>query len=56
VLFRSLDGTRPPQDILRQMVDRLQIRKFEVKQPSLNAIFLEAVGHSPSEEKGGVHL
>jgi ABC-2 type transport system ATP-binding protein len=51
----TLDGTKPPQEILRQIVDKLMIRKFEVKQPSLNAIFLEAVGHTPSDEKGGNH-
>lgn len=37
------DGTRP-QEILRELSARLDIRKFEMVQPSLNAIFLELVG------------
>ncbi|MGD0338418.1 MAG: ATP-binding cassette domain-containing protein [Bacteroidota bacterium] len=35
-------------DILRQLVQRLEIRKFEIMEPSLNSIFIDVVG-----SKGG---
>jgi ABC-2 type transport system ATP-binding protein len=42
------------QNILKQAVqDNVTIRKFEIKEPSLNEIFMEAVG--ADEEEGGDH-
>ncbi len=37
------DGTNP-QDILRAIVDKLTIRKFDLSEPSLHEIFVRAVG------------
>ncbi|MHC4515675.1 MAG: ABC transporter ATP-binding protein [Planctomycetota bacterium] len=37
------DGT-DPQDILRAIVDKLTIRKFDLSEPSLHEIFVRAVG------------
>jgi len=37
------DGAKP-QDLLRVLVDRLEIRRFDVREPSLHEIFLRAVG------------
>ncbi|SRR5713101_4565182 len=37
------DGLRPP-DVLRDLSQRLAINKFEVREPSLQSIFLEIVG------------
>ncbi|MBN2425397.1 MAG: ATP-binding cassette domain-containing protein [Calditrichaceae bacterium] len=33
-----------PQDFLKKIIDRVEIRKFELREPSLNDIFIEAVG------------
>jgi len=41
--LRLADGLRPG-DALRQIVSRLLIKKFEVREPSLESIFLEKVG------------
>lgn len=35
-----------PQDLLKAIVGKLQVRKFEVKMPSLHEIFVELVGGS----------
>ncbi|MDH4195852.1 MAG: ABC transporter ATP-binding protein [Candidatus Aminicenantes bacterium] len=35
-----------PQEILRQAAGRLRVNRFEVQEPSLNAIFIEKVGVS----------
>jgi ABC-2 type transport system ATP-binding protein len=37
------DGAKP-QDLLRVLVERLEIRRFDVREPSLHEIFLRAVG------------
>ncbi len=33
-----------PQDLLYKLVDKIKINKFEVREPTLNAIFIEKVG------------
>jgi len=33
-----------PQDLLKQLVGRIAVHKFEVKEPTLNAIFIDKVG------------
>ena len=43
-----LNESARPTDILRDLMDKLEIRKFELTQPSLNAIFLDVVGGSSS--------
>jgi len=40
----KLRDSGDPQEILRQAVGRLRIGKFEIQEPSLNAIFIEKVG------------
>jgi ABC-2 type transport system ATP-binding protein len=42
----KLRDSGDPQEILRQAVGRLRIGKFEIQEPSLNAIFIEKVGAS----------
>jgi ABC-2 type transport system ATP-binding protein len=37
------DGTEP-QDILKQLVDRLTIRRFDTREPSLHEVFIRTVG------------
>jgi len=41
-----------PQDLLQKLVGKININKYEVKEPSLNAIFIEKVG--VSDEKNTV--
>jgi len=38
-----------PQDLLLKVVNKLQINKFEVKEPTLNAIFIDQVGEKRNE-------
>jgi ABC-2 type transport system ATP-binding protein len=33
-----------PQDLLKKLVGRIRVRKFEIKEPTLNAIFIDKVG------------
>ncbi len=40
----QLDDDADPQAILAHIVGRLEIRKFELREPSLHSIFLHAVG------------
>jgi ABC-2 type transport system ATP-binding protein len=40
----TLDDGANPQDLLRQLVDRLTIRRFDTREPSLHEIFVRAVG------------
>ena len=48
VLLR--DG-HSPNELLPELARRLEIRKFEIVQPSLNAIFLEIVGGKNPAQK-----
>ena len=45
------DRQAAPQ-FLREIVSKLEIRKFEMTQPSLNAIFLDVVGGGPKNGEG----
>ena len=33
-----------PQALLKTVADKIRVNKFEVKEPTLNAIFIEKVG------------
>lgn len=44
-----LKERQDPQDLLQKVVNRLRINKFEVKEPSLNAIFIDKVGEKKNE-------
>ena len=55
----ELNNNESPSEFLRTIVDKLSVTKFEMKEPSLNSIFLELVGNDsstmlPLNEKGGV--
>ena len=41
-----------PQDLLQSLAGRLRINKFEVKEPTLNAIFIDKVGVNHEEDLG----
>jgi ABC-2 type transport system ATP-binding protein len=52
--LRVADGVNPSH-VLRSIMQHssgLEIRKFEVAQPSLNSIFLELVGNHPPDREG----
>jgi len=40
----ELDGRRTPGEMLREIVQTVNIRKFELREPSLQSIFLQTVG------------
>jgi ABC-2 type transport system ATP-binding protein len=40
----KLKETSSPQDLLPKLVGKISINKYEVKEPTLNAIFIEKVG------------
>jgi len=42
-----------PQDILDKSVGRIRIKKFEVREPTLNAIFIDKVGESNAQDTIG---
>ncbi|NOR15161.1 MAG: ATP-binding cassette domain-containing protein [Candidatus Aminicenantes bacterium] len=42
-----------PQDLLQLATGRLRINKFEVKEPTLNAIFIDSVGANHAEDISG---
>ena len=42
-----------PQDLLDKMVGRIRINKFEVREPTLNAIFIDKVGESHEKNSIG---
>jgi ABC-type uncharacterized transport system ATPase subunit len=44
-----LDDGTDPQEILREMMSRLQIRRFDIREPSLHEVFVRAVGGSTNE-------
>ena len=35
-----------PQELLKKLVGRIRVHKFEVKEPTLNAIFIDKVGEN----------
>lgn len=39
-----------PQELLSKLVNKLRINKFEVREPTLNAIFIDKVGESHEED------
>ena len=39
-----------PQDLLQRLVGRIEISRFEVREPTLNAIFIDKVGVSHEED------
>jgi len=39
-----------PQDLLNRLVDKIRINKFEVREPTLNAIFIEKVGDKNAQD------
>jgi ABC-2 type transport system ATP-binding protein len=38
-----------PQDLLKRLVDKIRVNKFEVREPSLNAIFIDKVGEKDAQ-------
>jgi ABC-2 type transport system ATP-binding protein len=38
-----------PQDLLRRLVDKIRVNKFEVREPTLNAIFIDKVGEKDAQ-------
>jgi len=42
-----------PQDLLPKLVGKININKYEVKEPSLNAIFIEKVGEEDEKDTRG---
>lgn len=42
-----------PQDVLSKMVGKIRINRFEVQEPSLNAIFIEKVGERHEQDTVG---
>lgn len=39
-----------PQDLLRRLVDKVKVNKFEVREPTLNAIFIDKVGERNAQD------
>ena len=39
-----------PQDLLKRLVDKIRVNKFEVREPSLNAIFIDKVGEKNAQD------
>ncbi len=49
-----LADTGASQDVLRQLVDRVQVRSFELAEPSVEDIFLDKVGYiAPADSDSG---
>lgn len=42
-----------PQELLDKSVGKIRINKFEVREPTLNAIFIEKVGESDAQDNSG---
>jgi ABC-2 type transport system ATP-binding protein len=42
-----------PQDLLNKSVGKIRINKFEVREPTLNAIFIDKVGESNAQDNIG---
>ena len=45
---RLRDGA-DPQALLRALVERVAVRRFEIVQPTLHNIFIEQVGEKPAD-------
>ncbi len=39
-----------PQDLLKRLVDKIRVNKFEVREPTLNAIFIDKVGEKNAQD------
>jgi ABC-2 type transport system ATP-binding protein len=39
-----------PQDLLNLLVGKIRVNKFEVREPTLNAIFIDKVGDSHAQD------
>ncbi len=39
-----------PQDLLKRLVDKVKVNKFEVREPTLNAIFIDKVGEKNAQD------
>jgi len=39
-----------PQDLLKKLVDKIRVNKFEVREPTLNAIFIDKVGEKNAQD------
>jgi len=48
-----LDQGTDPQDILKQIVDRLTVRRFDLREPSLHEIFFRVVGGKVDHGRDG---
>lgn len=46
----KLKDTADPQDLLKALAGKLQVNKFEIKEPTLNAIFIDKVGGQNAED------
>lgn len=49
-----LDDGIDPQEILAKLVGRLQIHRFDLREPSLHEIFVRTVGEPPNPEKAAL--
>ena len=45
----ELDSDVRTQDLLAQMISKVEVRRFELREPSLHSIFLQAVGATGAE-------
>ena len=52
--FVLKDGT-DPDDLLKQLVGRVKIRRFDTQEASLHEVFVRAVGNDGGTERGGAH-
>ena len=48
----NLNDGHHPQQLLEAAVGRLQVRRFEVMEPTLHNIFIDQVGRTPDEKTG----
>lgn len=49
----KLKENADPQDLLRGLIGRVRVNKFELREPSLNSIFIEKVGAHHEEDTVG---
>ncbi len=45
-----MEPTADPQEVLRQLLDRVTVRGFSLEEPSVEDIFLDKVGYDPRHE------